>query len=82
MTHCLTLYIRSGCSLCEEMQRELCVEAEHRPDFSLNIVDVDSEERLIQAYGHKVPVLTTESGMEICHYFLDRQALDSYFSTH
>lgn len=74
--------MRSGCSLCEEMQRELYAVTAHAPDLVVNTVDVDSDERLIQAYGHKVPVLTTEAGEELCHYFLDQHALDAYFSTH
>ena len=81
MSHRLTLYYRSGCSLCEEMQRELASSPDLR-DCSLETVDVDSDEELVMAYGHKVPVLTGAEGEEICHYFLDHQALDAYFSTH
>ena len=74
----LTLYYRSGCSLCEEMQRELAVGS----GYTLEMVDVDSDAELVQSYGHKVPVLTGAEGEEICHYFLDHTALDAYFSTH
>lgn len=76
------LYIRSGCSLCEEMQWELATLAAQMGGLTVDAVDVDSEEGLKQTYGHKVPVLTSADGDEICHYFLDRQALDSYFLTH
>lgn len=51
-------------------------------NFIVDMVDIDSEDHIRQAYGHKVPVLTGDDGEEICHYFLDRQALDTYFSTH
>lgn len=78
MSQRLTLYTRSGCSLCDAMQWEL---AALGGDFTIDLVDVDSEERLQQMWGSKVPVLTTDDGEEICHYFLDRQALDAYFST-
>jgi len=81
LSHQLTLYYRSGCSLCEEMHRELA-EGNTGHDFSLESVDVDSDPVLIKAYGHKVPVLVASDGDEICHYFLDRDALDSYFLTH
>ncbi len=64
------------------MQRELHAVLSGASGLRVDTVDIDSEERLVQTYGHKVPVLTTESGEEICHYFLDRQALDAYFSTH
>lgn len=76
----LTLYYRSGCSLCEQMHRELLADRGGH-DFQLSSVDVDSDVALAEAYGHKVPVLVDAAGEEICHYFLDRQALDSYFST-
>lgn len=75
----LTLYYRSGCSLCEEMQAELLA-IQPRYGFQLVAVDVDSEEALITAYGHKVPVLIAADGEEICHYFLDQTALAGYFS--
>ena len=75
----LTLYYRAGCGLCDEMQAELLAE---RPQygFELELIDVDGSEPLVEAYGHKVPVLTTAEGEELCHYFLDHAALASYFS--
>jgi hypothetical protein len=76
----LTLYFRSGCSLCEEMQLEL-FQAQQRYGYELQLVDVDSRAELMADYGHKVPVLTATGGEEICHYFLDHAALESYFST-
>ncbi len=61
------------------MQAEL-VATQPRYGFELEVVDVDSSEALMAEYGHKVPVLTTSQGEEICHYFLDHIALDGYFS--
>ncbi len=75
----LRLYYRSGCGLCEEMQLEL-FNAQPRYGFELETVDVDSSEALVAEYGHKVPVLTSTQGEEICHYFLDHSALKDYFS--
>ena len=75
----LTLYYRSGCSLCEEMRAELFA-AQPRYGFSLQTVDVDGSEALVAEYGHKVPVLTSGQGEEICHYFLDHSALAECFS--
>lgn len=75
----LTLYYRSGCSLCEEMQGELLSLQLHY-GFQLKLVDVDAEPANREAFGHKVPVLTGCEGEDICHYFLDRAALDEYFS--
>lgn len=75
----LTLYYRSGCSLCEEMEAELLA-TQPSYGYQLETVDVDSDEALVASYGHKVPVLTSWQGEEICHYFLDRTALAGYFS--
>ena len=81
MSRQLKLLYRSGCSLCEEMQRELAAD-DGGHGFRLQSVDVDSDPELARTYGHKVPVLVAADGEEICHYFLDRQALDTYFLTH
>jgi hypothetical protein len=75
----LTLYYRSGCSLCEEMQTELLATQTHY-GFQLETIDVDSEAVLVEEYGYKVPVLTSERDGEICHYFLDHSALAECFS--
>ena len=75
----LILYYRSGCGLCEEMQAELFTE-QSQHGFELETIDVDSSEALVAQFGHKVPVLTSATGEEICHYFLDHSALADCFS--
>lgn len=77
----LRFHYRAGCSLCEDMHRELLALAGKR-DLELEEVDIDASEALASLYGHKVPVLTDSEGHEICHYFLDLEALESYFATH
>jgi hypothetical protein len=77
----LRFYTRAGCSLCDEMHRELLAAAEAL-SFELEVLDIDSSEALIERYNHKVPVLTDAEDEEICHYFLDHQALQGYFATH
>ncbi|MCU0842096.1 MAG: glutaredoxin family protein [Thiobacillaceae bacterium] len=42
--------------------------------FRLEEVDVDADPELARIYGHRVPVLVRD-GVEICHYFLDTDAL-------
>ncbi|MBI3371692.1 MAG: hypothetical protein HY017_08065 [Betaproteobacteria bacterium] len=37
--------------------------------------DVDADARLEARYGELVPVLVGPDGSEICHYFLDAEAL-------
>lgn len=74
----LTVYGREYCHLCSDMVEAL--EA-LRPGygFRLEVVDVDRDEALERRYGTLVPVLAVD-GEEICHYFLDRDALDAYFA--
>lgn len=73
----LTVYMRSYCHLCEDMLRQL---QPHQQllGFELDIVDIDGEPGLEQAYGRRVPVLTAPE-REICHYSLDVRALEQYF---
>lgn len=74
MTARLVLYSRSYCHLCEDMARAL--EPLGRDlDFSLRVVDVDSDPALEDLHGERVPVLVDGEGREICHYFLDADAL-------
>ena len=73
----LTLYGRLGCHLCEDMHNDL-LSLQKELDFELQVVDVDSDPDLIKQYGTRVPVLASDKG-EICHYFLDKQALLQYF---
>ena len=66
----LTLYGRRYCHLCDQMQAALA-ELAHGFDFEL---DVDACEALEARYGERVPVLV-HGGTELCHYFLDRDAV-------
>lgn len=52
MTTRLTLYTRSGCHLCEQAEDLLAMTA-----ASYQVVDVDADEAIRQAYGLRVPVL-------------------------
>ena len=73
MTRRLTLYWRNGCHLCEEMGRELTLRREAL-GVELEAVEISADPELEARYGHKVPVLC-EGDEEICHYFLDEEAL-------
>lgn len=73
----LTVYGREDCHLCQDMIAALEVfQPEYR--FSFRFIDVDEDETLERQYGHLVPVLTGNDE-EICHYFLDPDALAAYF---
>lgn len=69
----LTIYSRSQCHLCEEMVTALAP-YHARYEFELRRVDIDGDLALIERYAARVPVLT-RGDTEICHYFLDEEAL-------
>jgi hypothetical protein len=72
----LTLYGRSYCHLCDEMVAALET-LQDSLAFSLHVADVDEDPILEATYGELVPVLMDAQGREICHYFLDIDALRS-----
>ena len=65
------LYARTYCHLCDDMAaalRERCV--------AFEIVDVDADAALEARWGLLVPALVDDAGREICHWHLDREALE------
>lgn len=74
----LTLYLRYGCSLCDDMLLALRL-LQQELQFNLHTIDVDSDPLLEQRYGEWVPVLTSPQG-ELCHYFLDQDTVRRYFA--
>ena len=76
MTVGLKLYVRTGCHLCEDMLIQL---QQLQPELGLELetIEISGQASLEQEYGEKVPVLMGRNE-EICHYFLDLQALKRY----
>ena len=72
-THRLTVYERAGCHLCDDMVATLS-EWKEALGFEIERIDVDRSPELAARYGAKVPVLVRGSH-EICHFFLDLDAL-------
>ena len=72
----LTLYVRAGCHLCDDMLQQLG-SVQQQYDFSLNIVDIDADSFLKLRYGERVPVLA-EGEKEICHYYFNQEAIVTY----
>jgi hypothetical protein len=69
----LTLVSRAYCHLCDEMHEGLLPLVAGR-DIDVNVVDVDADGALAEAYGERVPVLllgVPGAGIELCHYHLD-----------
>lgn len=74
----LTLYSRAGCHLCEDMEAALA-ELQEELSFQLQRIEIDSDPVLVETYGTLVPVLK-DGNIEICHYFLDPQALRGHLA--
>ena len=75
----LTVYVRSGCHLCDAMLEELG-SSRQQGEFELEVVDILGRPELESRYGGLIPVLCAEGDEEICHYFLDQNAIAQYFS--
>lgn len=69
----LTVYVRHGCHLCEDMLLQLH-DLKKIYDFEFAEVDVDSRAEWAELYGQYVPVLM-QGETRICNYFLDQTAL-------
>ena len=69
----LSLYTRTGCHLCEDMEHALPELAEEL-GFTTEIFPIDNNPELERLYGSKVPVLMLGEQV-ICEYFLDKVAL-------
>ncbi len=71
----LTVLARAYCHLCEELIAALEL-YQGRYDFAIEVLDVDSDPRLEEKWGDKVPVLL-DGERELCHYYLDHDAVDA-----
>jgi hypothetical protein len=69
----LVLYYRENCHLCDSMRRQLAG-FDDLGGAGWQEVDIDRDPALIMRFDALVPVLFFD-GREICHHFLDRQAL-------
>lgn len=55
----LKLLTRPGCSLCDEMRREVDAALEGEP-YEWEVIDVNSDPELVRRYGDTIPVLFVE----------------------
>lgn len=74
----LTVFSRAECHLCHEFLAELRQLCAGR-GIEIDVVDVDTDPEYIRRYALKIPVLVGSEG-EICHYRLDREALEEYLA--
>ena len=69
----LVQYARHRCSLCHDMDDAL--DSHFGDAISVERRDVDACPEWTKRYGWDVPVLTTESGEELCRHQLDVAAV-------
>jgi hypothetical protein len=69
----LILYSRVGCHLCDVMKEQIDKYA-GRYAFTLDVVDIDKDEKLRAEYDWDVPVLLVD-GEKIAKYRLDEAML-------
>ena len=69
----LVLYSRVGCHLCDVMKEQIEKYA-GRYAFTLDVVDIDQDEKLRAEYDWDVPVLVVD-GEKIAKYRLDEAML-------
>lgn len=76
----LTVLSRSYCHLCDDLIAAL---EQFRGRFSfafeIEVIDIDAHPALEEKWGDKVPVLL-DGETEICHYFLDPEALHAHLN--
>jgi thiol-disulfide isomerase/thioredoxin len=74
------LYSRSYCHLCDDMLEALQALSGEFP-FTVEVIDVDSDEALVAQFDELVPVLyiRRDSGdaVPVCNYFLDENKVRS-----
>jgi glutaredoxin len=70
----VVIYGRAGCHLCEDAQAAL-ERVRHRLAFTLETVDIETDDALHRAYLERIPVVTID-GVEIFRYFVDEAELE------
>jgi hypothetical protein len=76
-----TLYSRSYCHLCEDMLAALKA-VDGGQQFTIDVIDVDADPALVARFDELVPVLFGDlDAPELCHYFLDADAVRAYLTT-
>jgi hypothetical protein len=76
-----TLYSRSYCHLCDDMLAALKA-MDGGARFAVEVIDVDADPALVARFDELVPVLfgADLSAPELCHYFLDPDAVRRYLA--
>jgi len=74
----LVVYGRNECHLCQQMIMGL-QQRKTQIAFDFEVIDIDNDPILTARYNDKIPILIAlPDQIEICHHFLNLQALDDY----
>jgi glutaredoxin len=68
----VTFYGRAGCHLCEQAMT-VVQRVRAGQDFTLEIIDVDSDDELLMHYLERIPVVAVD-GEELFEFFVDERA--------
>ena len=78
------LYSRSYCHLCDDMLSALKQLAGDTEAVEVIDIDADGNEALLARYDELVPVLVGQRGgqpdQQLCHYFLNENAVRDFLS--
>jgi hypothetical protein len=74
MTALVVLYGRPGCHLCEDALT-IIERVRARVPFTLEQLDIDSDDALFKRYLERIPVVTID-GREAFELFVDERALE------
>jgi glutaredoxin len=76
----VTLYTRPGCHLCDDARAALeRLQTQHA--FTLEEVDIESDDALHRAYLERIPVILLD-GEHVADYFVDEAALAARLRRH
>ena len=70
----LTLYSRPGCHLCDDM-KHVIESVGKRVPLTLDVVDISTDQALVDRYGLEIPVLLIE-GKKAAKYRLTERELE------
>ena len=70
----VVLFGREGCCLCDDA-REVLLRVRVKHPFTLEEQDIEEDERLLQAYLERIPVVTID-GREAFELFVDGDELE------
>jgi len=68
------IYSRPGCHLCDDA-KEVIERVRKRFDFSLSVINIDSDPELKREYGELIPVVFI-NGTKVFKYHVDESAFE------